>query len=353
MMRNCDLQPRAWLSLVIRRLGAHALLYMSTMGKQSWRIEEVHNGGRLDRFLLNVLSSAFGGHVTRSDVDRLLGGGRVECDGRRERLGSRKLCAGMRVDVLAGQLLPTRTAGGDAASTHGWKPERVLFEDEWLIAVDKPAGIPTQPTLDAKRPSLFSVLQEFLGRRDGCAPYLGLHHRLDRDTSGVVLFTKDRRANAATADLFSSKTAQKTYQALAATGPGCAERWRIENYLGTVGRVGKVEKFGAVRSGGDPAQTSFRLIERFGEASLVEALPHTGRTHQIRVHLSECGHPIYGDVLYGGAACLVARTGVRMAVPRVLLHAVRLEFPHPMTGAAISVRCALPADFEECLRVLR
>lgn len=336
----------------MRRLGAHAPGYMST-GKQSWRIDEAQNGVRLDRFLLNALPAALGGAVTRSQVDRLLGGGRVECDGRCERLGSRKLRAGMRVDVLAGQLSPARSIAADGARPPEWKPERILFEDEWLIAVDKPAGLPTQPTVDAKRPSLFSVLQGFLGRRDGAEPYLGLHHRLDRDTSGVVLFTKDRRANAATAALFSGKTAQKTYQALAATGAGCAEDWAIENHLGAVGRVGKLERFGAVRSGGDPAQTSFRLIERLGAASLVEARPHTGRTHQIRVHLSECGHPIYGDALYGGAPYLVTCAGGRMAVPRVLLHAAQLEFPHPMTGAAVSVCCALPADFEECLRALR
>lgn len=325
---------------------------MST-GKQSWRIDAAQNGVRLDRFLLNALPVALGGAVTRSDVDRLISGGGVACDGRRERLGSRKLRAGMRVDVLAGQLSPARPAADDVARSPEWKPERILFEDEWLIVVDKPAGLPTQPTLDVKRPSLFSVLQEYLGRREGGAPYLGLHHRLDRDTSGVVLFTKDRRANAATAALFSGRTAQKTYQALAATGAGCAESWSVENHLGVVGRVGKVERFGAVRSGGDPAHTSFRLVEKWGVASLVEARPHTGRTHQIRVHLSECGHPIYGDSLYGGATCLVTRTGGRIAVPRVLLHAARLEFPHPMTGAAVSVCCALPADFEECLRALR
>jgi len=327
---------------------------MST-GKQSWRIDAAQNGVRLDRFLLNALPVALGGAVTRSDVDRLISGGRVACDGRRERLGSRKLRAGMRVDVLAGQLSPARPAADDVARSPEWKPERILFEDEWLIVVDKPAGLPTQPTLDVKRPSLFSVLQEYLGRRDGGAPYLGLHHRLDRDTSGVVLFTKDRRANAATAALFSGKTAQKTYQALASEKPGaaCPDTWRVENYLGAVGRVGKATKFGAVRSGGDPAQTSFQVRERLAGALLVEAQPHTGRTHQIRVHLAEGGNPILGDEFYGGPLRLRAASGELMAVSRVMLHAWRLEFPHPVTGAPVTVTSAIPADFAECLRRLR
>ena len=327
---------------------------MST-GKQSWRIDAAQNGVRLDRFLLNALPVALGGAVTRSDVDRLISGGRVACDGRRERLGSRKLRAGMRVDVLAGQLSPARPAADDVARSPEWKPERILFEDEWLIVVDKPAGLPTQPTLDVKRPSLFSVLREYLGRRDGGAPYLGLHHRLDRDTSGVVLFTKDRRANAATAALFSGKTAQKTYQALASEKPGaaCPDTWRVENYLGAVGRVGKATKFGAVRSGGDPAQTSFQVRERLAGALLVQAQPHTGRTHQIRVHLAEGGNPILGDEFYGGPLRLRAASGELMAVSRVMLHAWRLEFPHPVTGAPVTVTSAIPADFAECLRRLR
>ena len=230
--------------------------------------------------------------------------------------------------------------------------EVLLYQDDHLLVVDKPAGLPTQPTLDESRASVFTTLKAFLEQRDGRPPYLGLHHRLDRDTSGVLLFTKDQKANLGVAALFASKTMRKTYQALAAPGTGCPDQWEVENHLGVVGRVGKASKFGAVRSGGDAAQTSFRVLERLPGAVLVEARPHTGRTHQIRVHLAEDGHPIYGDAFYGGAMQLKAPGGA-VAVPRVLLHAAELEFPHPLTDAVLKIRCPLPADFELCVRPLR
>ena len=106
-------------------------------------------------------------------------------------------------------------------------------------------------------------------------------------------------------------------------------------------------------AGGDPAQTSFRVIERPAGALLVEAQPHTGRTHQIRVHLAEGGHPICGDTLYGGPRQLRAPNGCPVAVPRTMLHAARLEFPHPVTGATVVEGSPMPADMAECLTALR
>jgi RluA family pseudouridine synthase len=240
-----------------------------------------------------------------------------------------------------------------ATPSLAWTPARVLFEDEWLIAVDKPAGLPTQPTLDVSRPSVLSVLKDYLQKRDGHEPYLGLHHRLDRDTSGVLLFTKNQKANAGVGALFAEKKAQKTYQALAVLGAGCAEAWEVKNYTGIVGRMGKASKYGAVRSGGDPAQTVFRELERLPGVLLVEAKPLTGRTHQIRVHLSEGGHPILGDEFYGGPTSLRLGSGARLMFPRVMLHAAALEFCHPMTQAQHTIASPLPEDFTGCLEQLR
>ncbi|MFT3783083.1 MAG: RluA family pseudouridine synthase [Nibricoccus sp.] len=234
-----------------------------------------------------------------------------------------------------------------------WSPSRVLFEDEWLIAIDKPAGLPTQPTLDVTRPSALSVLKGFVTQRDGREPYLGLHHRLDRDTSGVVLFTKDPKANAGVGALFAEKTAKKVYEALAILGQGCPAAWEVKNYLGIIGRVGKANKFGSVRSGGDPAHTSFRELERFHEVVHVEAQPHTGRTHQIRVHLTGCGHPIFGDEFYGGPMLLRLGSGAQLRFSRVMLHAAALSFRHPMTNEEVAIRSALPEDFQRCIEQLR
>lgn len=325
--------------------------------KQSWRIGATQHGVRLDHFLAEALPKALARDVSRAQVRRLIISGLVSRNGRRERLASYALPAGTRIEVF---LDPAKFDTGGAAGMRQavvkdfvWTPDRILFEDEWLIVVDKPAGLPTQPTLDAGRASVFATLLEHLVRRDGGTPYLGLHHRLDRDTSGVLLFTKDQRANAGTTALFAEKTAQKTYLALAVGGGGGAESWEVENHLGVVGRAGKASKFGAVHSGGDPAQTSFRRRERFGGAWLVEARPHTGRTHQIRVHLAEGGHPIFGDGLYGGPARLQTAAGEWRPVPRVLLHAAQLEFPHPVSGGTVVVQSPLPADFAEFVAALR
>lgn len=234
-----------------------------------------------------------------------------------------------------------------------WSPARILFEDEWLIAVDKPAGLPTQPTLDAARPSVFSELKKYLQQRDGREPYLALHHRLDRDTSGVLLLAKNPKANAGVGALFADRVAQKTYQALAVLGTGCPDLWEVKNYLGVVGRVAKANKFGAVRSGGDPAHTTFRERERFRDVTLVEAMPHTGRTHQIRVHLAECGHPILGDELYGGPMSVRLGSGAQLRFPRTMLHAAALAFSHPMTKADMAIACPLPEDFARSVEQLR
>jgi len=329
---------------------------MATM-KHSWRISAEQQGIRLDHFLAEALPKALGREVSRAQVRRLIVSGLVSRNGRREPIASYMLREGTRVEAFVdlAKLDPAGSAGPRCAvaRTFAWTPERILFEDEWLLVVDKPAGLPTQPTLDANRASVFGTLKEFLQQRDGGAPYLGLHHRLDRDTSGVLLLTKDQKANAGVSALFAGRTMHKTYRALAVAGAGAPDQWEVENHLGVVGRVGKADKFGAVRSGGDPAWTSFRVVERTAGALLVEARPHTGRTHQIRVHLAEGGHSIYGDELYGGPVRLPAAGGALVPVPRVLLHAARLEFPHPITGQAVAVESPLPEDFAECLRRAR
>jgi RluA family pseudouridine synthase len=224
--------------------------------------------------------------------------------------------------------------------------DRVLFEDEDLIVVDKPAGLPTHPTADEARDNLFAAVHRFLSRRDGIAePYLGIHQRLDRDTSGVVLFTKSKRVNAAVGEMFSSHKAVKVYQALTvATRKKLPEEWTIKNYLGKVASKSKRAKYGAVKMDGDLAETFFRVIGEYPRGVWIEAIPKTGRTHQIRVHLAEYGLPILGDDLYGAADD---------RAPRLMLHAAELRFPNPMTGRELSVKSKLPEDFQECLREIR
>jgi RluA family pseudouridine synthase len=325
--------------------------------KYSLRIESAHQGARLDLFLGQALPKALGREVTRGQLQKLIEAGAVLINGRPERAISHLVPRGGRVEVFAdvAKFGPVGTTQNVAlpAKRVDWTAAQILFEDEWLIAADKPVGLPTQPTLDASRPNVFGLLQNFLQKRDGGTPYLGLHHRLDRDTSGVVLFTKDQKANAGVAALFASRSLQKTYQTLALSRGSCPDSWEVENHLGVVARAGKDSKFGAVRSGGDPAQTSFKVLERFPGALLLEAQPHTGRTHQIRVHLAGGRYPILGDTFYGGPVDVRLAPGINLHIPRVMLHAASLVFMHPLTNAPVTVRSPLPVDFVACLNQLR
>lgn len=306
--------------------------------------EDAHK--RLDQFLAERLPEALAQPVSKGKVRKLVVAGAVYLNGKRVRIASKELIPGARIEAYVDvNRLYSDERSKDQAFEMG--PERVLFEDEYLIVVNKPAGLPTQPTLDEARDNLFAALKRYLTKEGEQEPYLALHHRLDRDTSGVVLFAKNRDANAGVAELFSKHLAQKTYQALthsAKSGIKVPERWTIENYLGKARTTGKRAKFTAVRSGGDHAKTEFQLLERLTRGLWVEARPITGRTHQIRVHLSEYGIPILGDSFYG------AREG---SAQRVMLHAACLTFPHPIHKVEIKVQSPLPEDFLQCLQAIR
>jgi 23S rRNA-/tRNA-specific pseudouridylate synthase len=162
-----------------------------------------------------------------------------------------------------------------------------------------------------------------------------------------VLFTKSKRVNAAIAQTFSDHTTVKVYQALTIPRADAPREWTIKNQLGTVSSRSKRSIYGAVRSGGQFAETSFRVLAKYPLGLWVEAIPRTGRTHQIRVHLSEFGLPIIGDDLYGTPEVWGKLAPV---APRLMLHAARLIVRHPVTGRELSVRSPLPEDFERCRR---
>lgn len=214
----------------------------------------------------------------------------------------------------------------------------ILFEDQWLLAVNKPAGLPTQPSVDRKRPSLYSLLLD-----SKKWPYLGLHHRLDVPTSGVVLLTKNKEANKGVAELFKERNAEKKYLCLAHGLPSSSE-FEIKNYLKALKlKTGKT-KMVATLSGGDFAHTEFKVVETFSKECLIQASPQTGRMHQIRTHLAELKHPILGDSLY---------FRVDRHYPRLMLHAFELNFLHPKTGQQVQIVAPPPTDFEKALTRLR
>lgn len=214
----------------------------------------------------------------------------------------------------------------------------ILFEDDFLIAVNKPPGLPSQPTVDKKRPDLYTLLKTQLRSEN-----VYLHHRLDRDTSGVILLSKSKKANAPLTEMFRTHGFEKIYWAL--TKPLKRETdWEIQNHL--VARrkdKGSVKMF-RTESGGDFAHTLFRVLARGEEAALVEAQPLTGRTHQIRVHLLHSEASILGDSMYGGKDS---------RVPRLMLHAKSLQFEHPVLGTALKIEAPLPTDISKVASLLK
>jgi len=299
---------------------------------------------RLNTALADWLTDELERPVSKAKARKLIIAGAVYLNGRRVTIPSQCLSSGAAIEahVDVAKLFDDSTSRDQQFEL---TRDRILFEDEDLIFIDKPPGLPAHPTVDESRDSLFAAVSRFLAKRQRVAkPYLGVHHRLDRDTSGVVLFTKSSRVNAAVARSFSDHEVIKTYQAITIYRPNLKRKWTVKNFLEKATPKSKRSRYTSVRSGGDFAETSFRVITDHPRGLLVEAMPKTGRTHQIRVHLSEYGLPILGDDLYGGGDSPDA------LAPRLMLHAVQLVLPHPITGHAASVSSPLPADFKRCLK---
>lgn len=303
-------------------------------------------GQRLDEVVREWLEEAAGRAFSKAVVRRLIMSGAILVDGRPARRPGMTLTPGLRLAAALDdrRLEPAhRPPPGDAVT--------VLFEDSVLIAVAKPPGLAVHASADRTRADLYSLVRRQLARRAGggeaSLPYLGLHHRLDIDTSGVVLFTKSPAANAGLATQFESRSVEKVYHALTVTGAaGGRSEWRAESRLGPVGK-GRHARMAGVEQGGAPAVTWFAVLQRLRGALLVEARPETGRKHQIRAHLREGGLPILGDVRYDGPS----RVGT-VAVARPMLHAHRLALLHPLSHAPLEIVCHPPEDFRRLLAQL-
>lgn len=264
--------------------------------------------------------------VSRALVRKLLVAGAVYVNGKRVRVGSSLMRGGETIDLYW-----DKTLAPEKPATEKYLPLRILYEDEAIICFDKPPGLPTQPTLDAARDNLYDLAKKQMGG------YLGLHHRLDRDTSGVILFTRETKYNAFIADQFKLHKCTKVYVAMV-HGKLKNDKGRLESFLGPVGKQGKQSKFGSVKSGGKKAITDFLVLGTDGKRSLVEVRIETGRTHQIRVHFSEQGHPIVGDTLYGSPSSEYARYG------RFLLHAHAFTIEHPVTHNLVRIESPVPPE---------
>jgi 23S rRNA pseudouridine1911/1915/1917 synthase len=291
------------------------------------RVAREDAGARLDQFI------AAKGGVSRGLARRALDAGGVFLDGRRFKVASRIVREGQDVVVNLEE------AGRGAAAPVALDRARLLYADEHLVAVDKPPFVAAQATLTTDRGALPDLVFALLG-----AP-VTIVHRLDRETSGVTVLARTAEAAAALSDAFRDGAVEKSYLALAARAP-TPPAGRVDAPLGPDPlRPGRRAVLAA---GGAAAATRYETL-RAGPsgAALVACHPETGRTHQIRVHLSHVGAPILGDARYGGP-----RRVLEVSIPRVMLHARRLALHHPASGAPLVLEAPVPDDFAAVERAL-
>lgn len=305
-------------------------------------------GTRLDRFL----AEHSGGDPSRSRFARLIDEGHVRVNGKPAKPS---------YDVRSGDVIEISVPPPPPSHlVPEAMPLSIVFEDEHLMVVDKPAGLVVHPGSGVRTGTLVHGLLHHAASlsRLGDPDRPGILHRLDKDTSGLLLVAKTESAHLRLARDLAARLIHRVYGALVWGAP--PREGRIE---APIGRHQRDRKRMAVRDGGRAATTTFRVLETFAFASLLEVTLGTGRTHQIRVHMKHIGHPVFGDPQYGGRLGAIARfvpdarasnaRALLALLPRQALHAQRLSFRHPATGADVTIESPWPRDIATLLDALR
>jgi 23S rRNA pseudouridine1911/1915/1917 synthase len=311
--------------------------------KQAFVVLSEEAGARLDRVV-----TAHCPDLSRTRVQQLIDAGLVLVNGQAAK-GSQRLKGGERIAV---EMQPRAPLHAEAESI----PLDILYEDDDVVVVNKPAGMTVHAGAGNSRGTLVNAL---LGRGQAlsqCGDVLrpGIVHRLDKDTSGIILVAKNDAAHAKLGEAFRQRKVQKTYIALV-QGLLKEDRGRIEFAIGRdpKRRTRMAARRTAVSTAkAREARTDWHVLARIDSTTLVEVQLHTGRTHQIRVHFSALRHPVVGDTLYGGAARLRVGKITLPSVGRNFLHATKLGFAQPRTGTCIEIRAPLPQHLREFLQQL-
>ncbi|MBD3868275.1 MAG: RluA family pseudouridine synthase [Acidobacteria bacterium] len=304
--------------------------------------EEV--GVRLDRFLVSSFPE-----TTRSVLRKWIDGQRVFVDGAKPGKAGMLLTLGMRIQVLVPPASEHTPAGEEI-------PIAVLHEDDHIIIVNKPAGMVVHPAQAYPGGTLVNALLGRGTRLSGVGERgrPGIVHRLDRDTSGVMVVAKSDVAHHGLATMFADREIDKTYHALVWGSPD-PEEDEVRSPIGRCRQNPTRMAVGGIRS--RPAITRYRTVSSFPGFSWLEIQLLTGRTHQVRVHMSALNHPVVGDKVYGGVQWKglqdPARRNLLKKFDRHALHASVLAFNHPVTGERISFTAELPEEMSELLTMMR
>ncbi len=293
------------------------------------------DGWRLDRALADAVPT-----LSRERLKVLIAGGKVERDGQLVREPARKAAAGETFAVAVPDPAPARNEAQDI-------PLRIAFEDEHLIVVDKPAGLVVHPAAGNLDGTLVNaLLHHCKGSLSGIGGVArpGIVHRIDKDTSGLMVAAKTDRAHEGLAKQFADHSIDRRYLAIVS----CQPTPPAGSVDATLARSPQNRKKIAIVANGKRAVTHYRTVERLRrDAALVECRLETGRTHQVRVHMASLGHALLGDPVYGRTKqahrALLETLGFR----RQALHAARLGFIHPITKVALSFESTMPADMQE------
>ena len=285
-------------------------------------------GSRLDKYLAENCPG-----VSRTQARRLIEDGHVTVNGHREK-SAYKLSAGDTVSVTIPALIPSRLLPENI-------PVPILYEDDDVLVVDKPAGLTVHPAPGHRGHTLVNAVLSHLAAASGDTGRPGIVHRLDRDTSGVMVIARNAAAHGNLAAQFKQHKVLKVYLALVrghlTPGEGIIEA--------AIGRdtADRKKMAVSVESHGRQAVTRYRVVRYIGNYTYLEVMPQTGRTHQIRVHLAAIGYPVVGDAAYGVRVQFLSRQ---------FLHAHRLGFRLPSTGQYVEFTSPLPPDLEQALKAI-
>lgn len=287
---------------------------------------------RLDVYLTAELPD-----LSRSRIQKLITDGKVTVSGKQVK-ANYKVQPGDFIEVLLPEPEPVEIVAEEI-------PLDILYEDEDVIVINKARGMVVHPAAGNYRGTLVNALLEHCDDLSGIGGEVrpGIVHRLDKDTSGVMVVAKSDRAHASLAKQIKDRTASRKYLAIV-HGNVKADQGLIDAPIGRHPTDRK--KMAVTFSHSRDARTNFRVIERLGNYTLVECKLETGRTHQIRVHMSHIGHPVVGDPKYG------PRTA-HFAIDGQALHSAKLTFSHPVSGETMTFKAPLPGDMEEILAALR